>query len=245
MITEVTVWARQLARWKQLAIIGLMLFNLAAMALPAQASTVTQEFHLLLAAPTALRLDWSPSPGATSYTYQLYQMNGDLARSGLVPGSTYSVICRDLHPGWRYRAEVWASPGSPGSSPYATLYMTLPSSNPAREIAFQWAQTQAGLPYRYGGQGIGGYDCSGLVQAAYLHAGIWLPRTTGEMLQYWRLERVSAPQQGDLVFFGAGHVELYAAQDQSFGAEYAGTGWNRWWPGNWWPTAFYRVSGAG
>src|ERR1700677_5046228 len=142
MTMGVTVWASalRLALWKRLAIIGLMLFNLAAMALPAQASTVTQEalsFRLTLAVPTGLQLDWSPSPGALSYTYQLYQMNGDLVRSGSEPGSTHSVICRDLHPGWRYRAEVWASPGSPGSSPYATLYMTLPGLNPPRELAYQ------------------------------------------------------------------------------------------------------------
>jgi cell wall-associated NlpC family hydrolase len=117
----------------------------------------------------------------------------------------------------------------------------------ARELAYRWAQTQAGAPYRYGGQGDGGYDCSGLVRTAYRQAGIWLPRTTGEMLQYRRLDQEASPRQGDLVFFGTGHVELYAGPDRSFGAETnrTGTWWNRWWPGSWWPTAFYRVSGAG
>jgi NlpC/P60 family len=262
MIMGVTVWAGalRLALWKRLAvrgrrilqfaIIGVMPFSLAAAALPAQAATVTQNppgVHLLVATRTALQLQWSPSPGATSYTYRLYQMDGVLVWSGWESGSDDSVICPGLHPGWRYRAEVWANPGRPGSEPYATLYMTLPGPNPPRELAYQWAQTQAGTPYRYGSQGDGAYDCSGLVRAAYLHAGIWLPRTTGEMLQYWRLEPVAAPQQGDLVFFGTGHVELYAARDQSFGAEDnpTGTGWNRWWPGDWWPTAFYRIVGAG
>jgi cell wall-associated NlpC family hydrolase len=112
-----------------------------------------------------------------------------------------------------------------------------------RELAYRWAETQAGARYRYGAQGDGAYDCSGLVRAAYLHAGIWLPRTTGEMLQYWRLDRETEPRQGDLVFFGTGHVELYAGRRQSFGAEdnSTGTWWNRWWPGDWWPTGFYRV----
>jgi hypothetical protein len=252
MITGVTVWAsaQRLALWKRLASIGLMLLSLAAVTLPAQAATRTQEppgFQLVVAGRTALELDWSPSPGAISYTYQLYQLNGELVRSGWVPGSTYSIICGDLHPGWRYRAELWASPGNSAPGSYAVHYLTLPGPNPPRELAYQWAQTQEGTPYRYGSQGDGGYDCSGLVQAAYRHAGIWLPRTTGEMLQYWRLDRESTPHQGDLVFFGSGHVELYADQDHSFGAEdnATGTGLNRWWPGDWWPTAFYRVVGAG
>jgi hypothetical protein len=262
MTMGVTVWAsaQRLALWKQVAtkrrliqqfaIIGVIPLALAAATLPAQAATVTQDppgLHLLSEDRTAVRLDWSPSPDATSYAYLLDQMNGVQVRSGWEPGSDHSVICRGLHPGWRYRAEVWVDPERPISGPYAVFYLTLPRANPPRELAYQWAETQAGTPYRYGAQGDGGYDCSGLVRAAYLHAGIWLPRTTGEMLQDRRLDPVSTPRQGDLVFFGTGHVELYSARDQSFGAEdnATGTSWNRWWPGNWWPTAFYRVSGAG
>src|ERR1700677_4998 len=262
MTMGVTVRARaqRLALWKQVAtkrrliqqfaIIGLMPFAVAAVALPAQAATVTQDppgLHLLAADRTAARLDWSPSPDATSYVYLLFQMNGVEVRSGWEPGSDHSVICRGLHPGWRYRAEVWSDPERPGASPFAVFYLTLPGANPPRELASQGAETQAGAPYRYGAEGDGGYDCSGLVRAAYLHAGIWLPRTTGEMPQARSLDTGCAPQQGDLVFFGSGHVELYSARDQSFGAEdnATGTSWNRWWPGDWWPTAFYRVSGAG
>jgi NlpC/P60 family len=264
MITGVTVTAsaQRLARWKRQAVDGcsiqkLAITGLAATALsvlpalPAQAATTRIQspsgLHLMWANRTAVRLGWSPSPGAVSYTYLLYQMNGVQVRSGSLPGIYHTVICEGLHPGWRYRAEVWASPGTGGASRHATVSVTLPSPDPLREIAYQWAETQAGTPYRYGAQGDGAYDCSGLVRTAYQHAGIWLPRTTGEMLQYWRLDPESAPRQGDLVFFGSGHVELYAGQDRSFGAETnrTGTWWNRWWPGNWWPTAYYRVSGAG
>jgi cell wall-associated NlpC family hydrolase len=226
---------------------------LAATALPAQpahAATGSQGqrgLHLMWATTTAVRLGWPATPGARSYTYQLYQMNGARVRSGWLPGYDHTAICRGLHPGWRYRANVQANPGKSGAGWSATVSVTLPHPNPARELAYRWAQTQAGVPYRYGGQGGGGYDCSGLVRSAYRHAGIWLPRTTGEMLQDRRLDEESSPRQGDLVFFGTGHVELYAGQDRSFGAETnpTGTWWNRWWPGSWWPTAFYRVSGAG
>lgn len=265
MITEVkvTASAQRLARWKRpaltgcpmrtLTIAGLVPLALAATALPvlpAQATTDIQNppgLHLMWATQTAARLGWSASPGATSYSYQLSQSNGVQVGSGSVPGYYHTVTCRGLHPGWSYRAEVRAVPATPGAAGYATISVTLPAPDPPREIAYQWAETQAGARYLFGGQGDGGYDCSGLVRTAYQHAGIWLPRTTGEMLQYWRLDQEAAPRQGDLVFFGTGHVELYAGPDRSFGAETnrTGTWWNRWWPGNWWPTAFYRVSGAG
>lgn len=257
MITEVTgtVSPQRLARWKQvavngrsirlLAIAGLVPLALAATTLPAHATTIDRQkppgLHLMWATLTAMKLSWQAAPGAIAYTYRLFQMNGVQVQSDREPGPIRTVISRGLHPGWRYRAEVAATSGRD-----ATLYVTLPSRRPASEVAYQWAETQAGTPYRYGGQGQGGYDCSGLVRAAYRHAGIWLPRTTTEMLQYSKLDRESAPHQGDLVFFGTGHVELYAGPDHSFGAETnrTGTWWNQWWQGTWWPTAFYRVSGA-
>ena len=50
----------------------------------------------------------------------------------------------------------------------------------------------------------GGYDCSGLVQAAYRAAGISLPRTAQEQYDAGPHLPASAQlQPGDLVFFGA------------------------------------------
>ncbi len=116
------------------------------------------------------------------------------------------------------------------------------SALPARLRAFDWARTQYGKPYEYGGTGPGGYDCSGLVMEAYRHAGIDLPRTTGEMLQSPLLVRVSRPEKGDLAFYGPGHVELYAHGDWTFGAHAPGQiiGWIQFGPW-WYPTAYYRV----
>jgi cell wall-associated NlpC family hydrolase len=235
---------------------GMMPLTLAAAAsvtVSAQAATPQPPLpgvRLMWATPTAMQLGWPASRTASSYSYQLDQMNGRQVRTGAEPGSYDTVTFRGLHPGWRYRGTVSGSPAY-GPGQFATLYVMLPRPVPPREYAYQWAETQAGAPYLYGAEGHGGYDCSGLVRTAYRHAGIWLPRTTGQMLTDPLLQRESSPRQGDLVFFGSGHVELYDRQDWSFGAEsgsddqHAGSWWYRWWTDNWWPTAFYRVVGAG
>jgi cell wall-associated NlpC family hydrolase len=68
------------------------------------------------------------------------------------------------------------------------------------------------VPYQYGGTGNPGYDCSGLVQAAWLAAGISLPRTSA--MQFTATARVPLDQlePGDLLFFGLDgitHVAMY------------------------------------
>jgi cell wall-associated NlpC family hydrolase len=90
------------------------------------------------------------------------------------------------------------------------------SVSTAGAVAVQWALAQIGTPYVWGGETPGvGFDCSGLVQAAYAVAGIRLPRVAQE--QYDNTPKVPADSPlapGDLVFFGAGpstvdHVGLY------------------------------------
>jgi murein DD-endopeptidase len=110
--------------------------------------------------------------------------------------------------------------------------------------AWHYALAQRGKPYIWGGTGPQGFDCSGLVYAAYRAAGIVLPRTTYEMLGSSRLIRISKSQarQGDLAFFGTGHVELYDSGSWTFGAEKTGTvigshQMNAFWH----PTMYFRV----
>jgi murein DD-endopeptidase len=63
------------------------------------------------------------------------------------------------------------------------------------------AARQVGVPYRYGGNRVDGFDCSGLVQFAYAGAGKKLPRTTGD--QWCQTQPAPDPdlRVGDLVFF--------------------------------------------
>jgi cell wall-associated NlpC family hydrolase len=86
----------------------------------------------------------------------------------------------------------------------------------AGALAVSWALSQIGTPYVWGGETPGvGFDCSGLVQAAYAVAGVALPRVAQD--QYDATTKLSpgaALAPGDLVFFGGGpasidHVGLF------------------------------------
>ncbi len=91
----------------------------------------------------------------------------------------------------------------------------LPPNATALETALR-AQYQhwAGTPYRYGGSGANGIDCSGFVRQALgaIHNRS-LPRTTGQQARLGRAITRSALTAGDLVFFKTGspgrHVGIY------------------------------------
>jgi len=75
------------------------------------------------------------------------------------------------------------------------------------------ALDQVGSPYRYGGSSPAGFDCSGLVQFAWRHAGQALPRTTTQLWNATRPVSRRELRKGDLVFFRIegkmSHVGLY------------------------------------
>jgi cell wall-associated NlpC family hydrolase len=66
-----------------------------------------------------------------------------------------------------------AAPAPPGARPAS-------SSRPARAVAF--ALRQRGKPYRWGAEGPGAFDCSGLTWAAWRAAGVVIPRTAADQL---------------------------------------------------------------
>lgn len=89
---------------------------------------------------------------------------------------------------------------------------------------------QIGRPYRYGGATPSGFDCSGLVQYAYLQAGIKLPRTTAEQLKSGETIDLDDLEPGDLLFYRFGsrrrgkvdHVALYVGDGEAVHAPAGG-----------------------
>ena len=126
-----------------------------------------------------------------------------------------------------------------------------PASANRRQDAMAWALRRIGCAYNYGGTGPCryGYDCSGLVVAAYAHVGIRLPRTTYAMLASHKLEVVRDHfKPGNLVFFGSGHVTLYYWRHVVLQAPQPGekVQLTRWYPGSSWvPTGYYKIRDAG
>jgi hypothetical protein len=90
--------------------------------------------------------------------------------------------------------------------------------------ALQFAAEQLGLPYRWGGTGPGGFDCSGLVQAAYRAAGVELPRVAQDQFDAGPPVLDHRPvEPGDLLFFGASpraveHVGIYVGAGEMIDA---------------------------
>jgi cell wall-associated NlpC family hydrolase len=106
-----------------------------------------------------------------------------------------------------------AGPASGPSSTPATKRAPAPapaSGSAARAVSFAYAQL--GCPYVFGGTGPcgSGYDCSGLVQAAWAYAGVSIPRDTYEQWAALPHIPLSQLQPGDLIYFsGESHVAIY------------------------------------
>jgi cell wall-associated NlpC family hydrolase len=118
---------------------------------------------------------------------------------------------------------------------FGTISVSAPADATTKRVtAWNFAKSQAGKPYCYGGEGsrtrsASCYDCSGLTYTAYLHAGISLPRTADAQRRSSKVVHISKAnaRTGDLVFWGYGHVEFVYRDSNGkvwrFGAHHSGT----------------------
>ncbi|MFD8812805.1 NlpC/P60 family protein [Streptomyces sp. NPDC059627] len=99
---------------------------------------------------------------------------------------------------------------------------TAPDGRAAAAIAA--ARSALGKPYVWGASGPSGFDCSGLMQWSYAHAGIHLPRTSQEQRYAGHQVPLSQAQPGDLVVYrsDASHVAMYVGNGQVIHAPYPG-----------------------
>ena len=112
-------------------------------------------------------------------------------------------------------AAVLACAAPRGPEPAPAPEPTPPRAVHGRSAVVRVAESLVGAPYRHGGRGPAGFDCSGLVLYSFARAGVHgLPRSAED------LERRSAPVDlgellpGDLLFFRidgrkTSHVAIY------------------------------------
>ncbi|HEY1917095.1 MAG TPA: NlpC/P60 family protein [Streptosporangiaceae bacterium] len=124
-----------------------------------------------------------------------------------------------------------APPAAGGSSSWASAYsLSQGASSVQGNIAADWALTQLGKPYQWGGAGPGTYDCSGLTMDAWAHAGVTLLHWTGYQWPSGPHIPLDQLRRGDLLFYATDnsepvtihHVGIYIGNGQMVDAPYTG-----------------------
>ena len=121
--------------------------------------------------------------------------------------------CKDDYPGWISATHLEAL--TLASEPYrapmlsaAEIHAKIPAV-----VAFAHTAMAAENEYLWGGATAPNYDCSGLVQAAFMSAGVQLPRDSYQQEDFTQRIAKEELQAGDLIFFGTPerttHVALY------------------------------------
>jgi cell wall-associated NlpC family hydrolase len=97
-----------------------------------------------------------------------------------------------------------------------------------RDELVSTARRFLGVPYRWGGEDKGGFDCSGLTMVSYRLNGLDLPRNSRAQFDAGRAVARQSLQPGDLVFFATQggrrvtHVGLYIGNGDFIHAPRAG-----------------------
>jgi peptidoglycan DL-endopeptidase CwlO len=129
-------------------------------------------------------------------------------------------INSDLQALYALRTQAYGRPTEPPSHSNATP----PAVSGSAGVAVRYAYRALGVPYAWAGETMSGFDCSGLVKAAWGAAGKSLPHNAA--MQWDVVAHISRANlmAGDLVFYnGLGHVGIYVGNNQIIHAPHAGT----------------------
>ncbi len=139
----------------------------------------------------------------------------------LMQGDTTAVmvrLCEDNYPGWLNIRDVdLLDVAQTVYHPHVLSETQIRAKLPTVIDFARQAMKQSNY-YLWGGTVAPNYDCSGLMQAAFLSASIWLPRDAYQQEAFTNPISISDLEPGDLVFFGtpqkATHVGLYLGDNR-------------------------------
>ncbi|MFF2353204.1 transglycosylase family protein [Kitasatospora sp. NPDC058115] len=164
---------------------------------------------------------------------RLYELNRATLTDGphaIYPGQHLTLGERATGQGFDWFNRGQGGTQAPAQGPAQTP-ATKPASKPAAQAeapapaptatgsmaaAVAFAQSKVGQAYVYGGTGNGGWDCSGLTQAALRAAGVSVPRVAADQAAASTHVALDALKPGDLLFWsnngkdsGVYHVALF------------------------------------
>lgn len=127
-------------------------------------------------------------------------------------------LCEDDYFGWVAIEDLDLI--EPAAEAYRSIDVTLPeiTIRLPQIIAYTQAAMRQPNHYLWGGTIGPNYDCSGLMQAAFLSAGIWIPRDAYQQADFAQSIDLPEAEPGDLIFFSKSdritHVGLYLGDDR-------------------------------
>ncbi|MGB3297070.1 MAG: C40 family peptidase [Phormidesmis sp.] len=125
-------------------------------------------------------------------------------------------ICKDDYMGWIAATAVTALTAIEKCKKFPRLSAQDIQTRLPQVIEFARAAIAVPNQYLWGGAIAPNYDCSGFVQAAFIAAGIHLPRDSYQQEDFTHRIARSDLQLGDLIFFGTPerttHVALYLGE---------------------------------
>lgn len=134
----------------------------------------------------------------------------------VVDGAVQIKLCEDDYSAWLPVDRLGQL--NPASTPYLAPRLSRGpiEARLAEVIEFAKAAMKISNHYLWGGNIGPNYDCSGLMQAAFASAGIWIPRDSYQQEEFAETIAREQLKPGDLIFFGqqrVNHVALYLGDD--------------------------------
>ncbi|MFG2913654.1 transglycosylase family protein [Kitasatospora sp. NPDC048298] len=145
-------------------------------------------------------------------------------------------------------AQTPAPAAKPATKPAPQAQTQAPAATGSMAAAVAFAESKVGQAYVYGGTGNGGWDCSGLTQAALRAAGVSVPRVAADQAAASTHVSLDSLQPGDLLFWsnngkdsGVYHVAIYVGNGKYVEAANPSSGVREQSIANWAPDFAGRV----